>query len=259
VDPQATQPLRLSCQAFGESIVWHGDQPTKILVFALNSTDPDTPPVRQYTAPAQFMFHHVNAYEVPAPRAGQLPTLVLDAPSYNDTGIFQGHNAFGVLDVMLDPARRSQIVRPEMRRVSIDLNQPDGTQFVFTPYPIVDQRGESTTLELPRINEARAGRHYCFQYGMTHDFRVVKQNMCSAPGSAAALSWGETNHYATEPLFFARPGASAEDDGVVVATVLDGAQQSSYLVVLDARTMTVLAKTYTKKRVVPFSLHGQRF
>ena len=40
---------------------WHPEEGTKIYVFNLNVHD--TKPIRQYTAPPLFAYHHINAYE----------------------------------------------------------------------------------------------------------------------------------------------------------------------------------------------------
>jgi carotenoid cleavage dioxygenase-like enzyme len=77
---------------------------------------------------------------------------------------------------------------------------------------------------------------------------------------AASLVWYRERHMPTEPVFVPRPGAVAEDDGVVLATVLDGDANESYLIVLDAATMLPIAEVRLADRrghVVPFSIHGQ--
>lgn len=54
-------------------------------------------------------------------------------------------------------------------------------------------------------------------------------------------------------------GATDEDDGVVMFIELDvrGQHPKSALVVLDARTMTEIARSETPDRkVVPFGFHG---
>lgn len=48
----------------------------------------------------------------------------------------------------------------------------------------------------------------------------------------------------------------AEDDGVLLSVVLDAARGKSFLLVLDAATLTVLAKAYLDT-IVPLSFgHG---
>lgn len=41
--------------------------------------------------------------------------------------------------------------------------------------------------------------------------------------SGELLLWRREGHYPGEPIFLARPGASDEDDGVLLSVVLEGA------------------------------------
>ncbi len=49
-----------------------------------------------------------------------------------------------------------------------------------------------------------------------------------------------------------------EDDGVLLSVVLDGRTASSYLLVLDAATMTELGRARVPHHI-PFGFHGQYF
>lgn len=59
-------------------------------------------------------------------------------------------------------------------------------------------------------------------------------------------SWHEENCYPSEAVFIPRPAEGdlelKEDDGVLVSVVLDSARAMSFLLILDASTMQVLAK-----------------
>lgn len=78
--------------------------------------------------------------------------------------------------------------------------------------------------------------------------------MCR-PGDPVRF-WKQDSHYLAEPFYVPRPSATAEDDGVLLTPVLDGARRASYLQVLNASTMTEMARVETPL-VLPFSLHGQ--
>ena len=70
------------------------------------------------------------------------------------------------------------------------------------------------------------------------------------------LEWYEEDHYATEPNFLPRPGATEEDDGILLSTVLGGGDiQTSYLLVLDAKTMKPLARAKSP-HFLPYMSHG---
>ena len=67
------------------------------------------------------------------------------------------------------------------------------------------------------------------------------------------------NHYTSEMYFIANPEASMEDDGVLVSYVFDGPREQSYLLVLDAKNMEEIDRTYLPYNI-PFPLsHGMHF
>ena len=56
-------------------------------------------------------------------------------------------------------------------------------------------------------------------------------------------------------MFVAAPGSGAEDEGVILSVVLDAARERSFLLVLDARDMTELARAEAPHHI-PFGFHG---
>ena len=116
--------------------------------------------------------------------------------------------------------------------------------------------------EFPIINEAVKGRPYCFAYGYEFHHQpasgramsigatgmasmaMIKYNLCEGltpDGKRQGLTFTRPYHYFVEPWFVPRPGATAEDDGVVLALALDGAVGKGVLYVLDAATLDILA------------------
>jgi carotenoid cleavage dioxygenase-like enzyme len=59
-------------------------------------------------------------------------------------------------------------------------------------------------------------------------------------------------------VFIAAPDAQAEDEGVILAVVLDSAAGRSYLLVLDAQDFRELARAEVPQHI-PFGFHGQFF
>ena len=57
-------------------------------------------------------------------------------------------------------------------------------------------------------------------------------------------------------MFVAAPGAQREDDGVLLSVVLDAGEGSSFLLVLDAGTLSEIARA-TVPHHIPFGFHGQ--
>ena len=68
------------------------------------------------------------------------------------------------------------------------------------------------------------------------------------------LTWGEG--YPGEPVYVGRPGRTEEDDGVLLSVVLEPERSASSMVVLDAATLTELARARVPHHI-PFGFHGQ--
>ena len=130
------------------------------------------------------------------------------------------------------------------------------------------ETGVEHKVEMPRINDLYHGQQYCFFWaiGQAIDddstvMRVIKVNRCdgsAGDGTASAQSWWRVAHYPTEPIFVPDPQGLAEDDGVIVTSVLDGERQQTYLLVLNATDMSTLATAYTPV-ISPYDVHGQFF
>ncbi len=56
-------------------------------------------------------------------------------------------------------------------------------------------------------------------------------------------------------MFVAAPGATGEDEGVILSVVLDGTQGHSFLLVLDATSFTEMARAEVP-HTIPFGFHG---
>lgn len=111
--------------------------------------------------------------------------------------------------------------------------------------------------EFPRFNDARGGLAYRFGYtagvdrnlGPLHKHDVIT-------GETLVHDFGP-GRSALEPVFVARWGATAEDDGYVMAYVHDEDRNASEVVILDAQRFDAepLAVVELPARV-PFGFHG---
>jgi torulene dioxygenase len=256
--------------------------PLVLLQFDLESSSPTAGPLFTFEADTFFTLHHINAFETADRR------VIFDCLAYANADVLIGPNAFGYLDVMHDPARLAQTTPSDLRRYTLDLAAPPGKQFAtYVSVDVRDASGHPRAIETPRTSPAVARAPYCFVYGLSVDapadatrWSLVKTSVCGVTNGgakslsagalrggkvprdagAASLVWYRARHMPTEPVFVARPGSLAEDDGVVLATVLDGDANESYLIVLDAATMLPIAEVRLADRrghVVPFSIHGQ--
>lgn len=205
-----------------------------------------TKAVEEFVAPPYLIFHFANIHtESNGDVVFVQPTMTCNA-----------YNMFHIPTVMsteaLDHLRDD--CENQLRRFTLHRSGP--------------QKGKVSTevlnsgwQEFPMFNELWRGKVACYQYniewyhaGSPHyaTMALVKNNVCNGTRLA---SWSVSSHYPGEPRFVARPGATEEDDGVIVSVVMDGVEQASYLLILDARTFTPLEEFDVGLRV-PATLHG---
>lgn len=111
--------------------------------------------------------------------------------------------------------------------------------------------------EFPRHNPALATRPYRYGYCVSPDptgcWKTLKHDLHT--GATREFDHGP-GRAAGEAVFVARAGATAEDDGYLLAFVHDLNGRSTELVVMDARDFTgYLARIRLPQRV-PFGFHG---
>ena len=125
------------------------------------------------------------------------------------------------------------------------------------------------TAELPRIHYARCNSRpyrYVYANGIRTQAREQGQGESAFLNTVVKFDlegetreWREDGHYPGEPVFVVRPGfqpdAQAEDDGILLTVVLDAAANSSYLLLLDARDLSEIARARVPQHV-PFGFHG---
>jgi carotenoid cleavage dioxygenase-like enzyme len=119
-------------------------------------------------------------------------------------------------------------------------------------------------LELPRINPSRTGRPYRIVWGTANrvpgHFTDTLVRVDVTTGEARC--WHQEACFPGEPVFVPRPrGASRadptpEDDGVLLSVVLDAANATSFLLVLDAATLEEVARA-TVPHALPLGFHGE--
>jgi beta,beta-carotene 9',10'-dioxygenase len=232
--PLVVRPLDLllSGKAFIDNYHWKPGRATRFHVI-----DKDTGALAgTYETAAFFAFHHVNAFD-------DADTVVVDISAYDDAAIID--------DLRLDNLRAEgppAVAAPALRR-----------------FRLVPGRGTAQTealpaaaIELPRIAPARLGQTYRYAYGVETSAggavlfdRLRKIDL----QTSETCAWSAPDCSAGEPVFVARPGAVDEDDGAVLAVVLDARRCASFLLVLDARAMTELARAYVP-HAIPFGFHG---
>ena len=111
--------------------------------------------------------------------------------------------------------------------------------------------------ELGRINYGRCNeRPYRYAWGLAVSDGWLAEIVRADLETRELQRWSDPGCYPGEPVFVARPGADAEDDGVLLSVVLDASAGRSYLLILDARDLTELARAQAPHHI-PFGFHGQ--
>lgn len=190
-------------------------------------------------AEAAFAFHHVNAYE----RGDE---LVVDLVAHRDAGIID--------QFYLSRLRAGESTDAVGRPVRYLI--PLGSSSQVRSEPLSDAR-----MELPRIDYSRAaGRSYRTVWGAGNhrpgNFidSIVKVDV----ENGRTLEWWEEGAYPGEPVFVSKPSASGEDAGVLLSVVLDAQRNRSFLLVLDAASLTEIARAECPHHI-PLGFHGNYF
>lgn len=234
VFPHVVNPLSFIFRdrPFIENYRWRPEIGTRFVVVRLSDGE-----VRgTFRGEPFFAFHHINAFD-------DGDDVVIDAASYADSSIIDA--------LYLDKLRAGQpIPKSVPTRYRIDL----------TAGTVTSRQLSDVTLELPRINYGKHnGRPYRYVYGAgqrpdSTDFLDMLAKLDVETGETT--TWHEPGCYPGEPVFVAAPDAVAEDDGVLLSVVLDSASGTSFLLVLDAGSLTELARARVP-HAVPFGFHGQ--
>ena len=119
--------------------------------------------------------------------------------------------------------------------------------------------GQENNIELPVWNTRMDKKRNRYVYGINSKSEssfveyIIKIDLSTGKTSTFGLDKCTPG----EPIFVERPGATEEDDGVLLTVCLDGQKNRSLLAVVDAKTMKLIAKAEMDQgKVVPFGFHG---
>ena len=230
--PLVVRPLDLLLQRkpFIENYRWLPGRGTRFHVFHKDGGGA----AGSFEGDAFFAFHHINAFE-------EGGAIVLDIAAYGDASV--------IGDLALERVRdaRCTIARPAFRRFRLIPGRSAAEIENILPQ----------TIELPRVAARYEAADYRYVYGVDTEGtygmsnRLVKLDL----GGRNTVAWTAPHAYPGEPVFVERPGGTDEDDGVVLSVVLDAEAAASYLVALDARDFTELARVHVPHHI-PFGFHG---
>ncbi len=184
-----------------------------------------------------FAFHHVNAFE----RDGKIYIDIVTHPNANIID--------AVTERITDEEKVKEIEKTLFERFTISL--PERALYRETIF--------SNTTELPRVRADRTAHEYRYAYLVDATFPTSLHDRPPLykvdTVQKAALRWSQAGCFPGEPIFVPNPQGREEDDGVVLSLVLDFAHSRSFLLILNAKTMTELARAETP-HAIPVGLHG---
>ncbi|XP_055001563.1 beta,beta-carotene 15,15'-dioxygenase [Sorex araneus] len=265
------QPFKLDilrlATAYARGVNWascltfHREDKTHIHIIDRRTGQPL--PGRFY-ADAMVVYHHVNAFE-------QDGCLVFDVIAYADSSLYELFYLANLSQRLAENARLTAV--PTLQRFAVPL-RPDQSAAVgsnlitlaSTTARALKEKGGRVYcqpealcegLELPRINYAHNGKPYRYVYAAKVQWtpvpnQIVKFDLLSK----SSLKWEEEHCWPAEPVFVAAPGAQAEDDGVVLSTVIStDPHKLPFLLILDAKSFTELARASVDAEL-HLDLHG---
>lgn len=228
--------------------------------FVIDKTAGGNGLVATYDSDPFYAFHTINAYE--EQDADGNTDVIADISAYENMDCLK---RFYLDNLMSDsPAARpycdpsNSSGRPSIRRFrlrSIPKTPLTGKTHLLAESVWTAEK--SLSVELPTINPAYITKPHRYVYGVMDTGRssfldgLIKYDV----SDHTAKLWSVHGHTSGEPIFIADPDSNEEDAGVILSVVLDGFEGKSYLLCLDARTMTEVGRAKVDG-AVGFGFHG---
>jgi torulene dioxygenase len=213
--------------------------------------------VGRYRSAAMFAFHSVNAYEVPNSTHSdavdllceiiEFPTLDVLHRLYYDNLTSTGSGAHRFSGKAIDRSNiTSRLKRYRLSRVGAPSRSPKHQTPHISQGPAVPELEiKSPNIgELPTMNPAYRMRRARYVYTiLDRGFSSYVDSLAKTDlDTGDVCIWSTPKHTPGEAIFVARKDAVEEDDGYLLSVVLDGEKGNSYLLCLDARDMSEVAR-----------------
>ncbi len=235
-----TQPWEFDLQRFlspdrgpiATNFVWDGSKPSQVILIDRKKGGV----AATFELDPAFVFHHINAFE-------DGDDVILDVCSHRDDQAVQ--------DLYLKKIRRGdRVSQARVKRLTLTPGSAKVRSRVISAgnfelpriaYDRVSQR--PLPLRLRRRHPAPRGR------------RLHQRDRQGRRQARRAQLLAREGCLPRRADLRRRPGARREDDGVLLSVVLDGKRGSSYLLVLDARDLSEIARAAVPHHI-PFGFHG---
>ena len=231
--PFDVSPVKMlwSSKGYIDHFDWHPEDGTRLIVI-----DRATGETREHVTEAFFAYHTVNAFE----RGDE---TVLDVLVYPNADIVASLRVDRMVARLPDlrPSLQRITMRAGVARASIEKLSDVGFEFPSINYKHVN------------------GRPYRFAYGASdgpetggaYASAIVKVDI----ETGGSKSFRDEGYVFGEPIFVAQPESGGEDGGVLLTVGSARDAESSKLVVIDARTMALVASAEVPSSI-PLGFHG---
>ncbi len=232
--------------------------------------------VATFESDAGFFFHTINSFEERDEATGDV-NIFCDVIQYNTLEVIRIFE----MDVLLQRGnetkrfwgdeRRNRNIHPRLVRHKLHVSGKSMNE-QHSRKSLVPERLETAfeikaphAGELPTINPAFATRKYRYVYSLPNrGYSTLLDSLAKTDlETRETLFWDNPQgHTPGEAIFVSRPrgpddgeGELDEDDGVLLSVVLDGFNKTSYLLCLDAKTMTEMGRAECEWAVA-LGFHG---
>ncbi|WMV42552.1 hypothetical protein MTR67_035937 [Solanum verrucosum] len=223
---------------------WHPDSKAFVHVMCKASGNI----VASVEVPLYVTFHFINGYEE-KDEDGRVTAVIADCCEHSaDTTILdklrlENLRSFNGKDVLPD-------ARVGRFRIPLDGSPYGELEAALDP----NEHGKG--MDMCSINPAYLGKKYRYAYA------CGAKRPCNFPNTLTkidlfdkkAKNWYDEGAVPSEPFFVARPGATEEDDGVVISMISDK-NGEGYALILDGSTFEEIARAKFPYGL-PYGLHG---
>lgn len=218
---------------------------------------------KYFTGP-MIVFHHVNAFEEDG-------HVVFDVIAYNDNSLY---DMFYMSKLKENSGMQDDnYSKPSYKRFALPLQSDKGVAVgedlvklkYTTASAVKEKEGKLMCqaevlcegLDLPRMNYDFNGKKHQFVYGNSVEQSVQAKKIVKIDTETKEkIYWSEDNCWPSEPVFIPRPNGESEDDGVVLVSVINSNPgQSSFILILDGRTLKEVARAFVEKALHK-DMHG---
>jgi torulene dioxygenase len=217
----------------------------------------------KYEGDAFFCFHTMNSWEEPSPTDPSQVDIVAELSTYENLDVikrlYYDHlkstsPVSGTYTGVNGAKTRSNIQRWRLPKVT-------AAQSSSTNKAVLDfSAPKEKSCELPAFNPNYTYKPSRYIYGTTdRGLSTFFDGLLKYDTQTHdVLIWSQHGHSGGEPIFVPNPEGTREDDGVLLSVVLDGYSGKSYLVVLDAKSLTEIGRA-SMDWAVGFGFHGAHY